>query len=294
MEKETTDTSAQDQQDAEAAFAAGFDGQAQTATDTDPKPEPTGTPDPTPTPEPTPEPTQKPDAQAPEPLTAEEMAAFRAMAKDVPNLREQLRKVEGRIGSATDTLTKLQDARRSEGLPATMTAAELKQTQEAYPELAALLKTDLEQTLKNLRIAGPDPEEVTKQIDARVDAMVAERLKARDEAEEKRRVEERRDAVREVHEDFDVVIKSPEFWEWEKSQPQATRDAIVNSDKVSAITKVITQFKADKAAAAAKAAERSKRLEGAVNPQGERRTPGKQQLSDQEAMNKGFLEGFNS
>jgi len=290
LENETQDTSAQDEQ---AAFAAGFDGEAQTeAAPPNPEPakQPEAKPDAEAEPEPAPTTEQQPDAKAPAPLSAEEIESVRAAVKDMPSLREQLRKVEGRVGSATDMLTRLQEQRRTDGQPATMTALELKKTREAYPELADVIGPDIEATLKALRVAGPDPEEVTRIVNQRL----AEELKARDEADTARLREERRDAVREVHEDFDRVIVSDEFREWKKNQPQETQDAINTSPKVSVITKVITQFKTDKANAAKKAAERKNRLESAITPEGERRGTGKPQLSDQDAMNAGFLEGFNT
>lgn len=283
MELET-DTSAKAQKDEQDAFTAGFDGEAPKDQDELQVLEPAEKP------QAKTEVTEQPDAKAPEPLSADEIEAFRSIAKDMPGLRDQLRKVEGRIGSATDTLTRLQEQRRTDGQPATMTALELKKTREAYPELADVIGPDIEATLKALRIAGPDPEEVRRSVKE----LLAEELKARDEAEEKRRTEEGREAVRDVHPDFDQVIASEEFWAWEKTQPQEIRDVIGKSGKPSAVSKVLTQFKQAKAAAVTKAADRSKRLESAITPEGERRPPGKHKPSDEEAMNAGFLEGFNS
>lgn len=217
--------------------------------------------------------------QAPSPLSADEIAAIRAAAAELPTLKSQLRDANGRIGALNDLLRQTREQKREEGKPETLTAVEMKRIKEHYPELSEHLSADLAEALANIKQAPTtSPDEIT----ALVSKQVAEAGDA-----------DRKQMLRDEHPDYEEIKKGKDLWEWIATLPPQEAQAFQYSANPLFVAKKLNTFKAwlaDKSKAKQKSQER---LEAAITPQGVPR-PGKSTMSDDEAMLKGFAEGFNS
>lgn len=258
-----------------AAFDEGF---SETKTEQVEKPAPESAPVPDATLEAKeePEPEVVPDA-APA-LTREELAAMRAAMADVSDMKGRLRDAYGRIGALNDLLHKKTDEKKTEGKPAVLTTVEMKRIREAYPELADDLVADLSEALANVKSTAQDADEMSRLVDERV-AKAAHEL--------------RKETLAERHPDWEDVKKSEVFWKWIESLPQDEQKSIQTSASPMFIAGKLDTFKAwrDKST---KAKQKSQeRLESAITPTSSAGT-GKSNLSDEEAMQKAFAEGFNS
>lgn len=86
-----------------------------------------------------------------------------------------------------------------------------------------------------------------------------------------------------VHEDWETVVNSEEFSAWSKQQPPDIQ-ALASSDKASDAIRMIGMFKEQ----AKKQQANKTRLESAVVPQGVPQSPGRQPLTEDEAMSRAF------
>jgi len=315
-----TDTH-QDQVDAEAAFNAGFEGK-----DIPPATKPAETTQPekkeeTAAPAGTPAAAATPAAQAPEKqqpasteqqpqATATPAAASTPEAAPTPvpspkadesaELKAELRKVYGRIGQLTDELKQMKTSREAEGKPAAATPVELARLKAEYPDLAEVLTEDLAKALGGLTAKSNDPKELDELVSQRVqDGVAREAARMRSAA------------VTDAHPNWQADLfttdpatgqKKPtaDYLAWQQAIGADEARAFESSDNPYHVIRKLTGFydwkkkAAEAAAAATKAqAEKQQRLEQAVTPQGvPRASP--PTLSDDEAMRKGFEEGFNS
>lgn len=273
----TESTEAQEAKDAEAGFSAGFSNEEVAA----PVEEPAKAE------APEPEPKKEEEAPAPQPLTAEEIAALRAAAAELPSLKQQLRDASGhigglksRVGELSDELKTAREQKKDEGIAPVLSAVELKRMKEQYPELAESLTADISEVLSALKTAPTtSPEDITKLVNKQV---------------AEARHEDRKQSLAEDHPDWeDLVKKDGPVWPWVATLSKEDAHAFQTSSNPRFVSKQLTAFKEwrDKAS---KAKETSQaRLEANVTPQGANR-PGKSTMSDEEAMMKGFAEGFNS
>lgn len=253
-----------------AAFSAGFD---ETTTQEPPaesiKPAETA-------PE---QPEQQPEVVAEEPiaLTAEEIKALRATAAEVAEMKAQVRSANGRIGALNDLLHKANE-KKAEGKPAALTTVEMRRMKEAYPELAEDLSADINEALANLKSTAQDPDEFARLVDERV-AKAAHEM--------------RKETLAERHPDWEDVKKSESFWKWMDALPEADRTAIQTSASPTFVASKLDVFKAWRDKGAKTKQQSQERLESAITPTSSAGT-GKSTLSDEEAMQKAFAEGFNS
>lgn len=203
----------------------------------------------------------------------------------------ELRKLQGQYGALNDLLRQTLKTKEAEGKPAVLTAFELKRMQAAYPELAGDLQEDIKEALATLTPKAVDP----KEIDDLVDTRVAAALK-------NNRIEEGIEAMTDAHPNWlnDLWVdgrqggtRTPEYVAWLKSIPESEAKAFEASDRIHRVIKGIGQFYDWKAKETQAKTEKDDRLKAALTPKGVPRT-GQSTLSDEEAMNKGFAEGFNS
>lgn len=319
-ESEKTTENQQDQADAEAAFAAGFDGKelpaatAAAAAEPEKKDEkPAATPAPSPAPAAsaapaTPTPTAAP--ATPQPTAAPAPAASTTEAAPTPapspraadenaELKAELRKVHGRIGALNDELTKLRAAKEAEGKPAVATQIELAGLKEAYPEFAELLAGDLGKALAGLAGKASDPKELDELVNQRVEARAAQMAAdLRDAAVTDAHPNWKRDLFTE--DSSGKKAPTADYLAWRKSLKEDEARDFETSTNPYRVIRGLTAFYEWKAKAAQQAAqaqqeqaEKQKRLADAVTPQGTPRAS-PPTLSDDEAMRKGFEEGFNS
>lgn len=211
-------------------------------------------------------------------LTSDELVAMRAAMADVTDMKGKLRDAYGRIGALNDLLHKTRDEKKAEGKPAALSKVEMKRMKEAYPELADDLSADLNEALSNLRTTQQDPDEVARLVKERV-AEASHEL--------------RKEALSERHPDWEDIKKSEGFWKWIDTLPEADRKAIQTSSSPTFIASRLDVFKAQRDKGA-KTKERSQeRLASAIAPTGGNNAS-KSSLSDDEAMQKAFAEGFNA
>jgi len=221
-------------------------------------------------------------------------------ADDAAEMRAELRKVYGRIGQLNDELRQLKTAKEAEGKPAAATQVELSRLKAEYPDLADVLTEDLAKALGGLAAKGSDPKEVEDLVNQRVETRAAQIAADLRDA-----------AVLDAHPNWKQDLftqdqatgqKTPtaDYLAWRKTLSEDEARGFETSTNPYRVIRGLTSFydwkkkAADAAAAATKAqAEKQQRLEQAVTPQGvPRASP--PTLSDDEAMRKGFEEGFNS
>lgn len=204
----------------------------------------------------------------------------------------ELRKVHGKIGDLKSQLTEALKTKEAEGKPAALTAVELKRMKADYPEMSSLLQEDIAEVLASLAPKAIDP----KVIDDLVAARVKDAVKAA-------RIDDGISAVTDVHPNWlaDVwtdgkqgTTMTPECVAWLKSMPQAEADAFLSADRASLVIKKVAQFYDWKTKESTAKAEKENRLKAALTPTGAKPRAGQATLSDEEAMKKGFEEGFNS
>jgi hypothetical protein len=324
-ESEKTDTQ-QDQADAEAAFNAGFEGKdippatkptekaepekkeataaadaatqateaaaaATPAAQATEKQQPAGTEQ------------QTQATAAPAAASTKEAAPTPApspKADDAAEWKAEARKLYGRLGQLTDEIKQLRTSKEAEGKPAAATPVELARLKAEYPDLAEVLTEDLAKTLGGLAAKGSDPKQVEDLVNQRVEARAAQLA-----------AEMRDAAVTDAHpnwkqdlftQDLATGQKTPtaDYLAWRKTLSEDEARAFETSTNPYQVIRRLNAFyewktkAAETAAAATKAqAEKKQRLEQAVTPQGvPRASP--PTMSDDEAMRKGFEEGFNS
>lgn len=278
--KEDTEQTSLDQAAETAAFNASFEGE-----------EP-ATPAATAT---TPVESATPEAKEPapaEPQTKEppaEEAAPPAPSPKVedPDVKAELRKLHGRIGALNDQLQHALKAKETDGKPAVFTPKELVRLKAEFPEMAELLGADIADAMAGVSATATDPKEVA-------------RLVAQSVAQEVAKVRE--DFVNAEHENWKTDLwtgepgrsdRTPAYEAWRKTMTPEQANAIEASDSPAFVSRKLSEFYAWKDKASKAETEKQNRLKSAVTPQGTARA-GPQTISDDEALSKGFAEGFSS
>jgi hypothetical protein len=294
----------QDQADAEAAFSASFEGkeppaaakpaettEAQKAADaaaasTEAVPaasEATAAPA---------TPAQASTTPAATPATTEAASTTTPSPKADENaeLKLAMRRLEGRYGALNDQLIKLTATKEAEGKPAAATPVELAKLKAEYPEIAEPLIEDLAKVIGGLTAAkGTDPKEIETLVSQGV---ARETAKLRDAAVSDAHPNWKADLFTE-----DPVTKqkkpTADYLAWRTAIGEDEAKAFETSDNPYHVIRKLTSFYEWKTAAAKAEDANQKRLKAAVTPQGvPRASP--PTISDDEAMRKGFEEGFNS
>lgn len=267
---------AQEQATFEAAFenARGQEPHAErpTSPETPSDPAPVAT-----TPDPAPDP-------APEPVAdmAEEPALTPAQMKaQIEEIRQEMRqqlarqgdKAFGHIGAMQQALNELK-AKSAAGQPVKLTADRLKRLNAEFPELAALLADDLNETLAGTP-TGEAPTEAKPFDPTAVTQLVEERFTQQERAMEKKLLAYR-------HPDWETVSQSDAFGHWMHGLSAEAQDVLRNtwdsgvlSDAFDAFKQWRKQAEQHAAQAAASAATQlssktktDKRLASALTPQG--------------------------
>lgn len=208
-------------------------------------------------------------------------------------LKAELRKVYGRIGALTDEISKLKTSKEAEGKPAAATQLELTRMKSDYPELAEILTEDLAKALGGLSAAQADPKAIEEIVSQRVEERVArEAARMRDAVVDDAHPTWRQDLFAE---DPVTKAKTPtaDYLAWRKTLSAEQANAFESSTNPYQVVRMLNQFYDWKGKAAKAEAEKQERLKAAVTPTGTSR-PASTTLSDDEAMRKGFEEGFNS
>lgn len=210
-----------------------------------------------------------------------------------PDVHAELRKLHGRIGSLNDQLQQALKAKETEGKPAVLSPVALSRMKSEYPELADMLEGDISDVLANLAQKTVDPKEiaamVARQVADETFAMRKEALNDRHETWEK-----------DCWADQPGGTRTPDYAAWLNTMTQEDAAAFENSQNPAFVIRKLDQFydwkgKKNQAteSVARTQAEKKQRLTAAITPQGTARA-GPQTQSDEEALNKGFAEGFNS
>jgi hypothetical protein len=282
----TTESEQQEQQAAidqaaqEAAFSAGFTGEP--ISTPAPTPEPTREPTPAPTPEPVKNETEddkEQEAAQPAPTPAPTPAPFDAQA--------EIRRLQGQYGALHDLLKQSLKTKEAEGKPATLTPVELKRMKEQFPEMNEYIQADIAEVLAGMAPKAPDPKELDTLVSQRVQREMASIREA---------------AVTDRHENWKTDLwvdgklgesRTPDYAAWLKTMSEAEASAFENSANPYDVAKKLDAFYEWKNKANQKQTEKQDRLKKAVTPQGVPRA-GQSTLSEEELMEKGFSEGFNS
>ena len=210
-------------------------------------------------------------------LTDEDIASFRAATTELSTLKGQLRDANGRIGALNDLLKQTREHKKDEGKAPVLSAVELKRMKEQYPELAETLTADIGELMATL--AKPqDKDEVSRLIKEQV----AESSFA-----------ERKQMLSDEHPDWEAIKKGEDLWKWIATLPADEASAFQNSANPLYVAKKLTVFKAWRDGATKAKDDSQERLEAAITPRGVPRTS-KSTMSDEEAMLKGFEEGFKT
>jgi hypothetical protein len=196
----------------------------------------------------------------------------------------EVRKLNGRIGALNDQLRQALKTKETEGKPAVLTSRELTRLKGEYPELAELLEGDIAEVMAGL--AAPDPKAISELVSKGV---ANEMVKFREEA------------VTDRHENWKTDLwigepgtqRTPEYEAWRKTMTAEQADAIESSNNPIFVSRKLDEFYAFKAKASKAEADKQGRLKAALTPQGTPRGSN-QTISDNEALSKGFNEGFNS
>lgn len=212
---ETADTTAQD----EAAFNAGFDDGEQTTTPDATTVEAGAEPEPTP---------KEPEPPKLAQITEEQFQSLMKAASDVDEIRRDSKSkidvLSGHLGGLKQKLEQLQQGRSK------LSAGQLKRVNAEFPELGALLEQDLGEAFTGG--SQIDPEEIDKKVQERV----AEKV-----------VPMEKKLLRLYHRDWEDVVRSKDFMDWQKTLPPAEEQKFLASNDGEYIADVITSFKDFKA-----------------------------------------------
>lgn len=236
---------------------------------------------------------ETPEATAAEQPKAEEKPAPEAAQPapipkaDDSDVKAELRKLHGRIGALNDQLQHALKAKETDGKPAVLTHTELKRMKAEFPEMAELLGADIADAMAGVKATAIDPEEIAKLVSRGVATEVAK---------------VREDFVNVEHANWKTDLwtgepgasdRTPAYEAWRKTMTPEQADAIEASQSPAFVTRKLSEFYAWRDKASKTEAEKQNRLKAAVTPQGTARA-GQQTLSDDEALQRGFAEGFNS
>lgn len=293
---------AEQQQEADEAFSAGYGEPAAKAAD-ESKPVETATPGEA-------APAKKEEAAA-APAAAEPVlingmpeaewnaAVARAATPLVEAARAEIRKNFGQIGEVNKALKEIREqiaaGRSTTASRKKITAEALKRVDEELPGLGTALAADLAEFLDSPAVAA---EAATAQANAEARGQVFDAeaffstkigpALAQLEARANERAELR--IVKSMHRDFDQVVASPEFGSWLGTLPAEEQTRIRDSEDGFVAADAVTDFKAWRTAQQQAKAKNKDRLKGAITPQGDRQ-PASHVSNDEEAA---FAAGYDS
>lgn len=273
-----------------AAFAASFEGTNETAKPAS-KPEVEAV-----TPEPEKEPAAKPDDKqevtqavaVPKPEDAAPQAP--SPKADDSDVKAELRKLHGRIGSLNDQLQQALKAKETEGKPAVLSPVALTRLKDQYPEMADMLEGDISEVIANLAQKSVDPKEIAAMVSKQVEA---EKFVMRQEAVTDRHESWQQDCWVVFPTDENPGERTPDYAAWLKTMKPEEAHAFENSQNPAFVIRKLDQFYDWKSKSVKAETEKQQRLKAAVTPQGTARA-GPQTLSEEEAERKAFEDSFNT
>ncbi len=175
----------------------------------------------------------------------------------------------GKLGSQQQLLERLQSSTQA-GKAVKVTEADFQELiDEGYTELAQMQAAGLNRVLEKIQLRGTEPEAAKaeepdfKKIFS--DQFTPERAALKEEV----RYELAHDALTDMHEDWESVLKTPAFEEWSKANKIAERKdrkGVLFNDSIDPrfVGKILTDFKA----ASKKSSTRQNVLAAAVTPRG--------------------------
>lgn len=209
------------------------------------------------------------------------------------DLRAEMRKLHGRMGSMNDQLQQALKAKETEGKPAVLTPVALKRLKDEYPEMADMLEGDIADVIANLAQKKIDPAEIAAIVTKQVEA---EKFVIRQET-----VTDRHDTwAADCWADQIGGTRTPDYAAWLMTMTTDEASAFENSQNPAFVIRKLDQFydwktkQAEATQAVAKTqAEKQERLKGAITPQGTPRASPQTQ-SEEEAERKAFEDAYNT
>ncbi|RST54112.1 hypothetical protein [Variovorax sp. DXTD-1] len=258
----------QNEQDNDAAFAAGFAGVAGGAEPTEapaqakPAAEADGGAQPAATgaqPAAGAKPEQQPNAEEQPRIAGLTETEVRTLLGRVPELESQLRKVNGKLGEYGGVI---QELRKAPAKPS-LTPERIQEIEAANPDIAAYVNARMPTSQEPATGAAPQPQTLPSQPDLQAELMDH------------------------FHEGWREKIGSQDFQLWLAAQPDDVRNTFNSTEKAKELSAVISKFDAWGAAKQTQQAKSSARLQNSLTPAG---TPGKAKtaLSDNDAFEAGF------
>lgn len=221
--------------------------------------------------------------------TEEEIAA---LLGEIPSMKDGYRKqidnLAGNYGKLNAAFQKLQsDTPRGEAV--TVNDEDLKEMQEAFPELADLTKSALNNVLKRLSVRGGNAE-----IDpALIEKLVGDRVSNAEISIHKK-------LLKGFAPDWETVIGLPDpatgvapktaYRTWLATQPADYQSRINTSNDAFEISSSVKDFQAAQEATAKKQAQNKQRLTNAIQPAGSV-TAARSAISEQQAADAAFASG---
>lgn len=217
-------------------------------------------------------------------LTEPQIKALLAKIPMIDELRtqneQQFGKVWGKFGELQRELGNAARTGKIDGVA--VTPDRLKRTREVFEELAEPLAADIQEILSTatLRAAGAAPGDLESQINTRIAEGINKALRSVHEL-----------LLTDRHSDWTKVVKTPDFGLWLQTLPADERERVEGSEDATYLIPKFTAFKEWREKASVAQRRRNNRLEGAIVPDGmrtARRTP----PGDDEAA--AFEAGFRS
>lgn len=208
-------------------------------------------------------------------ITKQDYESLLAKASKVDELdakhAQAVNSLNGKYGSMKQMIDRLQ-ASTDSGQKVLATIEDFKElVDEGYPDLAEMQMAGINRVLSKLNVRGTGEQPAAPAFDeAKAKEIFGAEFKTGSEAlREQLRYELAKDALTDEHEDWETVIKTPEFAKWNKDNNiDAKKDrkgvAFADSQDPRFVAKVITDFKA----AQKQVATRQSRLADAVAPKG--------------------------
>lgn len=188
-----------------------------------------------------------------------------------------LRKAYGKIGELNSTIQKLSKG----GGPGRVNEAALKRLKDEYgDDLAEIIPQiflpSQEEPAGSEKASGFDPDTLRQEFDQRLQQQLTDTT-----------YKVGATLIASFHPDWQKQAASPEFAEWRKTQPLEVQQQMSESRDPSFVVQQLTAFKGWMKTRQANAANRNRRLEAAVTPDGIETASGREP-----SANEAFLAGF--
>lgn len=245
-----TDQVEQDQQQQDdAAFAAGFDsvrnapddfGQSEAQPEKEPE---------------QPEPEQEPEPEKPvlAGLTESQIKTLLEQAARVTSIEEQLRKAHGKIGELNGKLSERQPQQPTQSAPAVpVDDEELAAVERDYPEFAKLAEARARKIAAEMlqghtpTAQGPSADEIRAEINRDMQTALMDSL----------------------HDGWRDTVQSQDFSLWIATQPQDVQERYATTESAKELAGILKSFTTTRESQQGRSARNKQRLEAALTPSG--------------------------